>query len=135
MLSITFIGQQRGVLLSASGDDGYLEVGVSKGLPYVVFKLPNSPEIVLHSTVRVDNTSLHTIRVYRINADIRFTVDKELAIETKVKTDKFDLEFTHGIKVGQAMSNKQNTIIGYRGCIYKGKSRLFVNSFINNKLL
>ena len=122
---MVILAQERGVLLSAAGEDGYIEVGVAQGRPYLICKLPNTNKIVLSSTVRVDDINLHTIRVYRINADIRLTVDHELALESKIKTDHFDIIFTKGVKIGQKINNQQNAITGFRGCIFKGLDENF----------
>ena len=113
-------------MLSASGEDSFIEVGVAQGRPYVVFKLANAAQVLLSSTMRVDDINLHTIRVYRINGDITLTVDRELALDGRVKTNDFDIEFTKGVHVGQKTENEPNTITGFRGCIFKGILRVIL---------
>ena len=107
------------MLLSAESDTGSVEIGLHQGRPYVRYLIQNSAPQKLSSPVKVNDLNLHSIRVNRIGERMRLIVDSEMALDSKIRASKFDMNFAK-IKIGQKWMNNENKLVGFRGCIYQG---------------
>ena len=54
--------QDYAVILSAAEENGFIEIGIIQGHPYVKYKIGNSAIEKLSSTLRVNNLVPHQIR-------------------------------------------------------------------------
>ena len=55
--------QDYAVILSAATENGFIEIGIAQGHPYVKYKISNSSIEKLSSTVRINNLVPHQLRI------------------------------------------------------------------------